>query len=134
VVPSASSEFLTLAQLLNKFSKKCILDCDPVYPEYNVSRSLRRINTFLPDCTTSFTYSPTWEFQILPEILCHVVNLKFFSRERCLLFSSCSFVCPHLSMRRPLDGFPLNFVLGTSVKICPENPDVVKIGQKYQAL
>jgi hypothetical protein len=33
-----------------------------------------------------------------------------------------------------LDGFPLNFVLGTSVEICSENPDVVKMGQKYQAL
>ena len=134
MVPSASSEFLTLAQLVNKFSKRCILGCDPVYPEYDVGTFLRMSNTFLPDCTTSCAYSSTREFQILQEIICRLINLKFFIRERCLLFSSCSSVCPRASARRPLDGFPLNIILGTSVKICSENPNLVKIRQKYRAL
>jgi hypothetical protein len=33
-----------------------------------------------------------------------------------------------------LDGFPSNLILGTYMKICPENPKLVKIGQKCGTL
>jgi hypothetical protein len=32
------------------------------------------------------------------------------------------------------DGFPLNLILGSGMKICPDTPSLVKIGQKYQEL
>jgi len=37
-------------------------------------------------------------------------------------------VCLQVSARA-VDGFPLNFVLGTSMEICLENPYLVKIEQ-----
>ena len=36
--------------------------------------------------------------------------------------------------RHPLDGFPWAFILGTFMRICPWNPTLLKIGQKYQSL
>ena len=33
-----------------------------------------------------------------------------------------------------LDGFPWNFILGTSTKICRKTPNLFKIGQKYRAI
>jgi hypothetical protein len=41
---------------------------------------------------------------------------------------------PHTPVQLSLDGFPHNLILGNYRKICPENPYVVKIRQKYQAL
>jgi len=43
-------------------------------------------------------------------------------------------VCPQISARLPLDGFPWNLILGTSMKIWREPPNLFKIGQKYWAL
>jgi hypothetical protein len=39
----------------------------------------------------------------------------------------------HTPVQLPLDGFSQNLILGNYWKICPDNPDVVKIRQKYQA-
>jgi hypothetical protein len=57
---------------------------------------------------------------------------RLHSRERRLLASPCPSVCPHASARLPLDRFPWNLILGTCMKICPENPSLVKIGQTYR--
>jgi hypothetical protein len=45
-------------------------------------------------------------------------------------------VRPSVSMpaKLPLGGFKLNFVLGTNIKIGLENPNLVKIRQKYRQL
>jgi hypothetical protein len=43
-------------------------------------------------------------------------------------------VCSHISARFPPHEFPWHMILGTSIKICLHNPDLVKIGQKYRAL
>jgi hypothetical protein len=43
-------------------------------------------------------------------------------------------VCPYVSARLTLDGFPWYINLGTSVKIYRENRNLVKIGQKIRAL
>ena len=40
----------------------------------------------------------------------------------------CLSLCPHVSARFPLDGFSLNLMLGTSVKICRESTNLDKIG------
>jgi hypothetical protein len=42
-------------------------------------------------------------------------------------------VRPHGATRFPLNGFSLNFTLGTFIKICTENSCWVTFGQKYQA-
>jgi hypothetical protein len=54
--------------------------------------------------------------------------------EKRLLASSCHSVCPHVSVRLPLDGFPWNFILWVFMKIYPENTNLVKIAQKYRTL
>ena len=43
-------------------------------------------------------------------------------------------VYPHVSARLPLDGFPWNLILGTSMEVFRETPGVVKIGQICRAL
>jgi len=43
-------------------------------------------------------------------------------------------VRPHVSARRPLDGFPWNLVLRTFMEICQGTPDLVHIGQKCRLL
>jgi hypothetical protein len=43
-------------------------------------------------------------------------------------------VCPHVSALLSLDGFSWNFMLQTLMKICVQNPNLVKIRQNYQAL
>jgi len=43
-------------------------------------------------------------------------------------------VCPHLSTRLPLDGFPRNLILTTSMKLCRESPNLVKTRPKYRTL
>ena len=58
----------------------------------------------------------------------------FANRKKRRLASSCPSVCPHVSARLPQDGFPWNFMMGTSIKICRETPNFVKIEQKYWAL
>ena len=45
-----------------------------------------------------------------------------------LLASLC---LPYVSLWLPLDGFLWNLMLQTSMKICQENPDLIKIQQKY---
>jgi hypothetical protein len=45
--------------------------------------------------------------------------------------SVCLHLCPQVSARLPLDGFPWNLILGTSMKICRENTNLPKIGQTY---
>jgi hypothetical protein len=39
-------------------------------------------------------------------------------------------VCPHISQRLPLDGFPWNFTLKTFIEIRPEFGNLIEIGQK----
>jgi hypothetical protein len=39
---------------------------------------------------------------------------------------------PSVCVRLPLDGVPWNLLLGASMRICLENPNLVKIGQKYR--
>lgn len=40
----------------------------------------------------------------------------------------------HALSRLPLDTFPFNFILGTFLKICRENENLVPVGQEYRAL
>jgi hypothetical protein len=40
----------------------------------------------------------------------------------------------HLSARLPLDVFPWNLALTALMKVCRENPNLVKIGQTYRSL
>jgi hypothetical protein len=42
-------------------------------------------------------------------------------------------VCPHVSAWLPMDGFSQNLILGTCMKNYLENPNWVKIRQKYLA-
>jgi hypothetical protein len=42
--------------------------------------------------------------------------------------------CAHVSVPLALDVVPRTFMLGTSVKICPENPNLIKIGKTYLIL
>jgi hypothetical protein len=42
--------------------------------------------------------------------------------------SACLPVCPRVTCRLPLDGFPWNLI---SVTICRANPNVVEIEQRY---
>jgi len=37
-------------------------------------------------------------------------------------------VCPHVSTRLPIDAFPLNLILDTSINICRETRNLVTIG------
>jgi hypothetical protein len=39
-------------------------------------------------------------------------------------------ICPHVSAQLPPDRFLWNLILGTSMKVCWENPRLVKSGQK----
>jgi hypothetical protein len=49
------------------------------------------------------------------------------SSGKCLLALACLSVRPHLSTWLPLDGFPWTLLLETFIKICPRDPNVVKI-------
>jgi hypothetical protein len=52
------------------------------------------------------------------------VYLDFFTRSRSV---EKRLICPHVSTRRPLDGFSQNLILETYTKICREPPYLVKI-------
>ena len=48
------------------------------------------------------------------------------------IMSVCWSLCPHVSARLPLDGFPWNFILATFMKICRETPNLVKTGKNIR--
>jgi len=52
------------------------------------------------------------------------------SRETRLLLSSCLSVCPNVSARLSLDGFPWTLITKTFTNICRETRNLIKIGQK----
>jgi hypothetical protein len=58
------------------------------------------------------------------------------SSEKRVLASPCQPVrlCPHVSARPPLDGFPWNLILGTFTEICRVTANLIELGQKYQTL
>jgi hypothetical protein len=60
-------------------------------------------------------------------------RFRIIAKKR-LLASPCLSVCPHVLARLSLDGLPYNFDIGDFMKICPENPNFVKIWQKYREL
>jgi hypothetical protein len=57
--------------------------------------------------------------------------VRLLSYKKRLLASSCP---PHVPAWLPLDGFPWNLIMGTSMKICWKSPNLVKIRQKYEDL
>ena len=60
---------------------------------------------------------------------CICINL-----EKCLVASSCISVYLCISACLPLDRFLWKLILETSVKVCGENSDLLKILQTYEAL
>jgi hypothetical protein len=72
--------------------------------------------------------------------LCWFIHYLFFFRHVCIssgkymLALACLSVHPLLSTWLPLDGFSWNLILETFIKICPRDPDVVKMGQKCWTL
>jgi len=56
-------------------------------------------------------------------------------REKRLLASSFPSVCPNISAKRQLDGFPSNIILGTFFRNpCTQIADLLKFGQRYRTL
>jgi hypothetical protein len=67
----------------------------------------------MPNCFWLFR-----RFRILAKTTCHPCHFRPSS-------------CPHVSTRLSLEGFSRNLILRTSMKVCRENPNLVKIGQKH---
>ena len=60
----------------------------------------------------------------------HTVGKRVVSCVRILAKSAyyLRHVCPHVSARLPIDAFPLNLILDTSINICRETRNLVTIG------
>jgi apolipoprotein N-acyltransferase len=73
-----------------------------------------------------------WTFPYL-STLYTVISVTLLMRVHVVTKSVCwlrrfsSSVCPNVSARLPLDGFPWNFILRTYMKICRDNPSLVNI-------
>ena len=69
---------------------------------------------------------------------CHFIvvlrSVRTVAKSVCLLCHITPSVCPYVSLRVPSDWFSLSLILGTSVKICRGNPNLVKMGEKYRSL
>jgi hypothetical protein len=59
-----------------------------------------------------------------------ILYARSHSCEKCLLASSYLSVCPYVSARLPMDGVLWNLNWVSSMKICRDNPNLVKIGTK----
>jgi len=64
--------------------------------------------------------------------VCVIAKSACWLRHECL--TVCLSVLACISAASTLDGFPWNLVLGTMIKTCWDVQNVVKIGQKYQAI
>jgi len=90
----------------------------------------------------SFTYITLAKAKSALSYTIHAPNLKFifffFRFSPLRIFAKSNYwlrhvllsVCLQVSAGFPLEGFPLNFILGTFEKIRPETPHELKIGQK----
>ena len=69
----------------------------------------------------------------LPFFFWFCFKARSHCRENRLFASSRPSVCSHVSARLSLDGYLWNLLLRTLMKICREEPNLVKIGLIYQA-
>jgi hypothetical protein len=82
-----------------------------------------------------YTKSLMAKSRVHVSVICSPQHFVFFlarshSRENRILAPSRSSACPQVSPRLPLKGFSRNWILGDFIKICQENPNLGKIGQK----
>jgi isochorismate hydrolase len=62
-----------------------------------------------------------------------VATFTLVAKKKFISFSRTS-VSPHISAVSPLFKFMRNLILKSSKKVCRENKNLIKIGQKYRAL
>jgi hypothetical protein len=70
----------------------------------------------------------------LPSFFLFCFKARSHCPENRLFASPCPSVSSRISAWLSLDGYLWNLVWGTLMKICREEPNLVKIGLKYQAL
>ena len=76
------------------------------------------------NCTTSPFYTKMGSHA--KEKLCDFRDVRTVVESAYCLRHARLSVCPHVSARLPLDGFPLNVITGAFMKMCPANPNLVK--------
>jgi hypothetical protein len=94
-----------------------VLYCNAV-PSVNVQLTLT--------CKVSVTVNI--KIMVFWDVAPYGFQARLHNREKRLL-ASCPSVGPHVSAPLPVDVCPWNWMLGTFMKICRENPSMVKTGK-----
>jgi hypothetical protein len=104
---------------------------EEVRVDANVTLKKVRNRRYLPERTITYECIFLMAASILPPIIVMFETVSFLRIIWIFLTRSRSvekrLICPNVSTRRPLDGFPQNLILETYTKICRETPNLVKI-------